>query len=152
MTSYPLAQHSWDDDEVITISSKNDQLIGTFPVEFLRHSGLNHWEYIYDVIIQLVDGVQGGVFYTTDGAPICNSDPLRAGDYHYVPQGELCIDRMPVRHDTADAKMDNLASFSPKVQSTLGKTFHQTRTAANQRDQTRRDLRLNRYGFSATQV
>jgi len=53
MTEDPLAKHSWDDQDVTTISSRDSQLIGTFPLEFLIRSGVSILEYIYDVIRQL---------------------------------------------------------------------------------------------------
>jgi len=85
MTSYPLAQHSWDDQDVITISSRDWQLIGTFPVEFLKRSGVSIWEYICDVVRQLLDNEEGGCIYKPDGSVITNADVPELGDYCFDP-------------------------------------------------------------------
>ena len=89
MTSYPLAQHSWDDLDVITISSRDSQLIGTFPLEFLTRSGVSIWEYICDVVRQLLDNEEGGCIYKPDGSVMTNADVPELGDYCFVPHSEL---------------------------------------------------------------
>jgi hypothetical protein len=96
MTSYPLAQHSWDDQDVITISSRDSQLIGTFPLEFLIRSGVSIWEYIYDVVRQLLDNGEGGCLYKPDGSVVANAETLEPGDYCFVPHGE-CSNQLPMR-------------------------------------------------------
>jgi len=88
MTSYPLAQHSWDDQDVITISSRDSQLIGTFPLEFLIRSGVSIWDYIFDVVCQLLDNGEGGCLYKPDGSSLTNMDPAEPGDYCFVPYSE----------------------------------------------------------------
>lgn len=55
MTTYDLAQYSWSDSEVITISSYDNQLIGTFPLSFIKRGGLNTWAFVSDIIHQLMD-------------------------------------------------------------------------------------------------
>lgn len=91
MTTYPLAQHSWEDHEVITVSSMTDQLIGTFPMSFVRHAGLNPWEYILYVVGRLVECEQGGTLYTQDGTVIHRADVIEPGDYRFLPHGEFTV-------------------------------------------------------------
>ena len=88
MTSYPLARHSWDDQDVITISSRVSQLIGTFPLEFLIRSGVSIWDYIFDVVRLLLDNGEGGCLYKPDGSPLNNTDPAEPGDYCFVFDSE----------------------------------------------------------------
>jgi hypothetical protein len=95
MTSYPLAQHSWDDQDVITISSRDSQLIGTFPLEFLIRSGVSIWEYIYDVVRQLLENEEGGCLYKPDESVVTNGDPPEPGDYCFVPYSE-CSQQLPM--------------------------------------------------------
>jgi len=96
MTSYPLAQHSWDDQDVITISSRDSQLIGTFPLEFLIRSGVSILEYIYDIVRQLLDNEEGGCLYKPDGSVMTNAETPEPGDYCYVPNSE-CLNQLPMR-------------------------------------------------------
>jgi hypothetical protein len=90
MTSYPLAQHSWDDQDVITVSSRDSQLIGTFPLEFLIRSGVSIWEYDYDVVRQLLEKEEGGCLLKPDGSVVTHAEPLKPGDYCFVPHSECC--------------------------------------------------------------
>lgn len=89
MTSYPLAQYSWDDKDVITISSCDSQLIGTFPMDFLRRSGVGIWDYILDVIRQLLDDERGGYLKMSNGKALDSVEPLEPGDYCYVSNSEV---------------------------------------------------------------
>lgn len=84
MTSYPLAQHSWNDPDVITVASKDDQLIATFPMEFFQRSGVPVWEYMYDVIAQLLDGPGKGQLYKADGTAVTTADEVDPGEYCFV--------------------------------------------------------------------
>jgi hypothetical protein len=86
---YPLAQHSWDDRDVITVSSLEDQLISTFPLDFIRRGGLNTWEYILDVVGQLVEGNERGMITAQDGSSVEPTEVPQAGDYIYVPAGKF---------------------------------------------------------------
>ena len=95
MTSYPLAKHSWDDQDVITISSRDSQLIGTLPLEFLIRSGVSIWEYIYDVVRQLLDNEEGGYLFKPDGSVVTSADPPESGDYCFVPHSE-CSPQLPM--------------------------------------------------------
>jgi len=88
MTVYPLAQHSWDDQDVITISSRGSQLIGTFPLEFVMRSGVSVWEYIYDVVRQLLDNEEGGCLHKPDGSVMTTAEALEPGDYCFVRHSE----------------------------------------------------------------
>lgn len=81
MTTYSLAQFSWDDDKVITISSPDDQLIATLPLEFLRRGNVNNWAYIFDVVSQLLQEVDGWQFYHRNGASVLLTSAPAAGDY-----------------------------------------------------------------------
>jgi hypothetical protein len=96
MTSYPLAQHSWDDQDVITISSRDSQLIATFPLDFLIRSGVSIWEYIHDVIRQLLDNEEGGCLYKPDGTIVDNAELSGPGDYCFVPHSE-CSNQLQMR-------------------------------------------------------
>lgn len=116
MTTYPLAQYSWDDADVITISSKDEQLIGTFPLEFLRRCGVNVWEYISEVVSQLVDEEAAGRLYKPDGTIICTTDTPRPGDYCYLPTGQFHIRAKFVRQDSdwLDGQMRVLFTKGPE--------------------------------------
>lgn len=85
---YVLAQHSWKDSEVIAISSYDDQLIGTFPLSFIKRSGLNTWAFISDIVHQLVDIVEGGVITTRNGEPVVLQEAPYAGEFMFVPHSE----------------------------------------------------------------
>ena len=87
MTSYPLAQYSWEDALVITILSTSEQHIGTFPLDFVRRSGVNTWGYILDVVRQLVDAGSGGTLFASDGTAIDRTAETSPGEYEFVPQG-----------------------------------------------------------------
>lgn len=84
---YVLAQYSWEDPEVITISSYDDQLIGTFPLTFIKRGGLNTWAFVSDIVHQLVDVAGGGVITTGDGEVVLQEAPY-AGKFVFVPRSE----------------------------------------------------------------
>lgn len=84
MITYALAQFSWDDDSVITISSPDDQLIATFPLDFLRRGDVNNWAYIFDVVSQLLQDVDGWQFYHRNGPPVLLTSAPAAGDYVFA--------------------------------------------------------------------
>lgn len=86
---YPLAQHSWDDQDVITVSSLENQLISTFPLDFIRRGGVNTWEYILDVVGQLVEGNERGMITAQDGSSVEPTEVPQVGDYIYVPAGKF---------------------------------------------------------------
>lgn len=88
MTTYALAQCSWDDPEIITISSYDDQLIGTFPLNFIKRGGLNTWAFVSDIVHQLVDIVGGGVIREKNGNPVVLQEAPYAGDFVFVPHRE----------------------------------------------------------------
>nr|KIR84229.1 hypothetical protein I308_05644 [Cryptococcus tetragattii IND107] len=84
---YVLAQYSWEDPEVITISSYDDQLIGTFPLTFIKRGGLNTWAFVSDIVHQLVDVAGGGVITTGNGEVVLQEAPY-AGKFVFVPRNE----------------------------------------------------------------
>ncbi|KAL0247459.1 hypothetical protein I308_103524 [Cryptococcus tetragattii IND107] len=84
---YVLAQYSWEDPEVITISSYDDQLIGTFPLTFIKRGGLNTWAFVSDIVHQLVDVAGGGVITTGNGEVVLQEAPY-AGKFVFVPRSE----------------------------------------------------------------
>ncbi|OWZ47531.1 hypothetical protein C343_00884 [Cryptococcus neoformans C23] len=88
MTTYALAQHFWRDSEVITISSYDNQLIGTFPLNFIKRGGLNTWAFVSDIVHQLVDIVGGGFIRAKNGNPVLLQEAPYAGDFVFVPRNE----------------------------------------------------------------
>ncbi|OWZ61946.1 hypothetical protein C366_00872 [Cryptococcus neoformans Tu401-1] len=88
MTTYALAQHFWRDSEVITISSYDNQLIGTFPLNFIKRGGLNTWAFVSDIVHQLVDIVGGGFIRAKNGNPVLLQEAPYAGDFVFVPHNE----------------------------------------------------------------
>lgn len=88
MTTYDLAQYSWNDPEVITISSNDNQLIGTFPLSFIKRGGLNTWAFVSDIVHQLVDTDGGSVIMANDGNPVIMQEPPYAGQFMFVPYSE----------------------------------------------------------------
>ncbi|OCF70811.1 hypothetical protein I204_08538 [Kwoniella mangroviensis CBS 8886] len=85
MTTYPLAQYTWDDPEVLTISSLEGQLIGTFPLDFLRRGGVNNWGYVLDIVCQLLCDGEGGTILGRNDDPVNPSVAPYAGDFHFKP-------------------------------------------------------------------
>ena len=81
---------------MITISSRDLQLIGTFPLGFLIRSGVSIWEYVCDVVRQLLDNEEGGCLYKPDGSVATNAETFEPGDYCCVPNGE-CSNQLPMR-------------------------------------------------------
>lgn len=90
MTTYELAQYSWNDPEFIAISSYDNKLIGTFPLGFVKRGGLNTWAFVSDIVHQLVDVVGGGVIMAKDGNPVPLQEAPYAGVFVFVPRSEQC--------------------------------------------------------------
>lgn len=88
MTTYELAQYSWNDPEFIAISSYDNKLIGTFPLGFVKRGGLNTWAFVSDIVHQLVDVVGGGVIMAKDGNPVPLQEAPYAGVFVFVPRNE----------------------------------------------------------------
>ncbi len=89
MTTYALAQYSWDDVDVVTVSSRGGQLIGTFPLDFLRRGGIDTWTYVLDVVGQLVDHGEGGVIRDENGRTVDPSAAPESGDFWFDSLGEF---------------------------------------------------------------
>ncbi|OXG17644.1 hypothetical protein C367_05139 [Cryptococcus neoformans Ze90-1] len=88
MTTYALAQYYWNDSEVITISSYDNQIIGTFPLSFIKRGGLNTWAFVSDIVHQLVDIAGGGAIRAGDGNPVVLQEAPYAGDFVFMPHNE----------------------------------------------------------------
>ncbi|UOH83241.1 hypothetical protein LQV05_005960 [Cryptococcus neoformans] len=88
MTTYALAQYYWNDSEVITISSYDNQIIGTFPLSFIKRGGLNTWAFVSDIVHQLVDIAGGGAIRASDGNPVVLQEAPYAGDFVFMPHSE----------------------------------------------------------------
>jgi hypothetical protein len=87
MITYDLAQYAWADAAVIYITSRADQLIGTFPLEFVRLGGVNTWGYVLDVVLQLVDCGEG-VIVDEGGRIVETTEVPHAGQFWFEPAGE----------------------------------------------------------------
>ena len=88
MTTYELAQYSWNDREVITITSTDGTLIGTFPFTFVETGGINTWLYIYGVVLELVGPEVQGELTDREGLPVAlDAEPL-PGKYVLHRMGE----------------------------------------------------------------
>jgi hypothetical protein len=89
MTSYELAQYSWDDTEILSIVTKDDILIGTFPLSFVQYGGVNSWRYVLDVIHELVGSdIRGGIKDRGGMAVALEAEP-QAGKYVFESNGEM---------------------------------------------------------------
>ncbi|OXC62500.1 hypothetical protein C358_02103, partial [Cryptococcus neoformans MW-RSA852] len=97
MKTYDLAQYSysWNDPEVITISSYDNQLIGTFPLSFIKRGGLNIWAFVSDIVHQLVGTAGGGVIMANDGNPVILQEAPYAGHFVFVPHTSISFARGP---------------------------------------------------------
>jgi hypothetical protein len=53
------------------------------------------WEYVYDVVRQLLDNEEGGCLSKSDGSVVTNAEPPEPGDYCFVPLSE-CSSQLPM--------------------------------------------------------
>ena len=89
MVSYALAAHSWPSHDVVTILSRDDQLIGTFPCRFLAEGGVNSWQFINSIVNQLVRDADEGVIRGCDGAIVLRSEAPSPGPYVFESLCEI---------------------------------------------------------------
>ena len=85
MVSYTLAAHSWPIKDVITISSVENQLIGTIPTRFLEQGGVNSWDYVLEVLSQLVSDANQGKIRAQDGSAVRLDAATKPGRYIHEP-------------------------------------------------------------------
>jgi hypothetical protein len=95
--SYELAVDSWVDTKSIDILSLSDSRIATFPLAFVQRGGDNSWQYVLNVVQQLVDQIpdRPGIITDADGVPLNLADAPSSGLYRYMQPGasiEIWID------------------------------------------------------------
>jgi hypothetical protein len=95
-TVYPLAAHSWQDNAVISIKSLSGQNIAFFPLSFVAYGGDNTWEYVSEVVRQLVE--QSGIIaQMPTGIPVDSRAAPTPGSFVYMVAADLskssiCLD------------------------------------------------------------
>lgn len=69
---YPLAVHSWNPGSVplLVRCQRTNELVASFPLEFVKRSGNDSWRYILDVVNQLVEPSPGHKPIIRDGAGV----------------------------------------------------------------------------------
>jgi hypothetical protein len=91
MKTYPLAVDLWEDTSSIIVRLTNGTRIATFPLEFVRRGGDNTWEYILNVVTQLVDVVSDlpKVLMDEEGQVVSLDDAPWAGTFRFEQVGQL---------------------------------------------------------------
>ena len=98
--TYELATARWRRTSTVQIISLFDSEIADFPLSFLASCGVNSWQYILDVVDELVDpvpGHPGGIFIVNDGedeeseVQVALGEMPSAGIYRFKQLGVLTI-------------------------------------------------------------
>ena len=88
---YPLAVHSWrSTTEPILIRCRpSSELIASFPLEFVQRGGNDSWQYVLDVVTQLVEPNPGHEAQITDseGNLVVLGQKVRSGVLWYEHRG-----------------------------------------------------------------
>jgi hypothetical protein len=129
---YELAVDSWADTDSIEILSSTDSRIASFPLAFIQRGGNNTWQYVLDVVNQLVDLVpdRPGVITDAGDVPVNLADAPLSGLYRYQQLGAspghglfaTCILRRllkPLHADSPHSQAPLLSRSSREVLSTL---------------------------------
>lgn len=89
---YPLAVHSWKTslEPVIIRCSYSGDIIGSFPLDFVRSSGVDSWEFIFSVIQRLVVVEEGYSSIIRDSHDIVVDpiDRVRSGVFTFEQVGQ----------------------------------------------------------------
>ncbi|RSH82996.1 hypothetical protein EHS25_005706 [Saitozyma podzolica] len=87
--TYSLAVQSWSDQPITIRCFRTDERIASFPLEFVRRGGNNTWQYVMDVVNQLVEQAAGGrpVIRTSSGEEVSLTDAPTSGVFKYEQVG-----------------------------------------------------------------
>ncbi len=92
---YPLSVNSWraGRNSVVVSCQKSQQIIGSFPLEFVRQSGDDSWEYVLGVLEQLVEPLPAGpvTLMSEDGRDIDMGGRVYGGKFYYRRSGEFAV-------------------------------------------------------------
>ena len=88
MATYELAQYSWNDREVISITFSDGTFIGILPLTFVRSGGVNTWRYVSEVIHELVETETQCELRNTEGLLVALDAEPRPGKYVLRRSGE----------------------------------------------------------------
>lgn len=92
---YPLAVHSWKSpaEPIIIRLSPSREIIASFPLDFVRMSGVGTWRYIKAVLRHLIDIDESTEVEIRDaiGDDMLSNDEVVSGDYILAMKGELLI-------------------------------------------------------------
>jgi hypothetical protein len=147
MTTYPLAQHSWADEGVITVSSREGQIIGTFPLSFVQRGGINAYGYVLEVVHQLVELEDRGCIRADDGTSVSLEDEPVPGDFFLEPHSasRICfLESLPTGLQVVNPSYHSLAGLNISA-----RISHPILTVANPLALIRNDQRRIRYVFIA---
>jgi hypothetical protein len=91
-TQYPLSVNSWRSgrSSVVVLSHNNGQVIGSFPLDFVKASGNDSWQYILWALAQLVETTSVGTveLKSEDGLVIDTRSGVHGGTFYYHCGGE----------------------------------------------------------------
>ena len=95
VTAYELSVDSWATTDRIVIRSPSRQVIGLFPVPFLRTGGDNSWEYVSRVLRELIDlpELEAHIIVDRDGLRMREGASPLPGEYTLVPAGRCGLRR-----------------------------------------------------------
>jgi hypothetical protein len=91
--SYELAAIRWRRSDTIDVLTIHDTQIAVFPLAFLSSCGDNTWQYVLNVVHQLVTPIpeRPGVIVTEMGEPVNLEEPPSAGTFRYKQPGALLL-------------------------------------------------------------
>jgi hypothetical protein len=89
--SYELAAIRWRRSDTIDILSIHDTQIALFPLAFVSSCGDNTWQYVLNVVHQLVEPIpeRPGIIVTEHGEAVNLEEPPTAGTFRYKQLGTL---------------------------------------------------------------
>lgn len=91
--TYPLAVNSWraGRDAVVVFCRISHQLIGSFPLEFVRQSGVDSWQYVLDAIDIMVEPSPGHTssLWTVAGVMLDLTQTVDCGEFFFEQLGDF---------------------------------------------------------------
>ena len=90
--TYPLTVNSWraGRDAVVVFCRISHQLIGSFPLEFVRQSGVDSWQYVLDAIDIMVEPSPGhtSTLWTVAGVMLDLTQTVDCGEFFFEQLGD----------------------------------------------------------------
>ena len=116
-TTYEISATRWRRSKTITISSLNDTRLAVFPLPFVQSCGDNTWQYVLNVVEQLVERQPqlSGMIFTDKDEPVNLEEPPFGGVFRYKLLG----------------KLHNNPSLSPETKSPMLTKFCRSRHRAD---------------------